>query len=91
MTDLYQYVCMKCGYHREELLDHPAIGIGSYSCSCPDCDGQYGSYELDEQALFEYNQNRVYEKYEKLLKSQQPLGDEFAKVLHDNLWNLYEK
>lgn len=91
MTGMYQYFCRKCGYHREGLLDHPAVGIGSYSTYCPQCPGSYESYELDEQALFEYNQNRVYEKYDKLLKSQQPLGEEFTKVLYDNLWDLYEK
>jgi len=25
-----------------------------------------------------------------LIKNQQPLGDEFTKVLHDNRWDLYE-
>ena len=24
-----------------------------------------------------------------LIKSQKPLGDEFSKVLYDNLWDLY--
>jgi len=26
-----------------------------------------------------------------LLKNQQPLGKEFEDVLHDNLWDLYER
>jgi len=25
------------------------------------------------------------------IKKQEPLGEEFEKVLHDNLWELYEK
>lgn len=25
-----------------------------------------------------------------LLSKQEPLGEEFSKVLYDNLWNLYE-
>lgn len=28
---------------------------------------------------------------EDFLNSQEPLGEEFAKVLHDNLWELYER
>ena len=28
--------------------------------------------------------------YTKLLASQESLGAEFEKVLHENLWNLYE-
>ena len=64
-TGKHQYYCRKCGYHREELLDHPAVGIGSYSCSCPDCNGMYESYELDEQSLFEYEQRELYERLTK--------------------------
>lgn len=40
----YQYYCKECGYKREGLLDRPAIGIGSYSTVCPECNGQYDSY-----------------------------------------------
>ena len=28
--------------------------------------------------------------YAKLLAAQEPLGEKFEKVLHDNLWDLYE-
>lgn len=28
---------------------------------------------------------------EEFVKTQEPLGGEFEKVLHDNLWDLYEK
>lgn len=28
--------------------------------------------------------------YQALQAKQEPLGDEFEKVLHDNLWDLYE-
>lgn len=28
--------------------------------------------------------------YKRLLDSQEPLGQEFAAILHDNLWDLYE-
>lgn len=28
--------------------------------------------------------------YENLSAAQKPLGEEFEKVLHDNLWELYE-
>lgn len=28
--------------------------------------------------------------YKNLLENQEPLGYEFEKVLHDNLWDLYE-
>lgn len=42
----HQYVCKECNYHRKGLLDQPAIGIGSYSTVCPECGGQYESYEV---------------------------------------------
>jgi hypothetical protein len=48
--NLYQYYCKDCGYKREGLLDHPAIGIGSYSTICPECGGQYDSYVSDGPA-----------------------------------------
>lgn len=35
------------------------------------------------------NSYSVPETINKLIKSQKPLGDEFSKVLYDNLWNLY--
>ena len=28
---------------------------------------------------------------EKFVQSQEPLGEEFAKILYDNLWDLYEE
>ena len=28
--------------------------------------------------------------YQELLKNQEPLGEDFTKVLIDNLWNLYD-
>jgi len=31
------------------------------------------------------------EFYDTLLKKQEPLGYEFEKLLHDNLWELYEE
>lgn len=43
---LYQYYCKDCGYKRDGLLEHPAIGIGSYSTICPECNGMYDSYEV---------------------------------------------
>ena len=47
----YQYYCMDCGYKREGLLDHPAIGIGSYSTICPECGGQYDSVIVEDAYL----------------------------------------
>lgn len=35
------------------------------------------------------NDYNVPETINKLIKSQKPLGDEFSKVLYDNLWDLY--
>ena len=29
--------------------------------------------------------------YAKLVTSQEPLGAEFSRVLHENLWDLYER
>lgn len=29
--------------------------------------------------------------FEELIEQQEPLGEEFAKVLHDNLWELYAR
>ncbi len=34
--------------------------------------------------------NTVKTVYSKLLSSQEVLGDEFSKILHENLWDLYE-
>ena len=48
---LHQYYCKECGYKREGLLDQPAIGIGSYSCICPECGGMYDSYEVEDAYL----------------------------------------
>jgi len=31
------------------------------------------------------------EIYKQLAESQEPLGEEFARVLHENLWDLYER
>lgn len=41
-------------------------------------------FMLDE---FEKEVSRFYAR---LLERQQPLGEEFEKVLHENLWDLYE-
>ena len=35
------------------------------------------------------NGYNVPETINKLIKSQKPLGDEFSKILYDNLWDLY--
>jgi predicted nucleic acid-binding Zn ribbon protein len=48
MMILYQYYCKNCGYKREGLLDSPAIGIDSYSTYCPECNGTYDSYVVNE-------------------------------------------
>ena len=45
-----------------------------------------GKYQ-QESDQFEVN---VAKFYTKLLASQESLGAEFEKVLHENLWNLYE-
>lgn len=45
---LYQYYCPKCGYKRDGLLNSPAIGIGSYSTICPECETHYDSYEVKD-------------------------------------------
>ena len=43
-----------------------------------------------------YDQSNVYFEtaisnfYAELLASQKPLGEEFTKILYDNLWDLYE-
>ena len=34
-------------------------------------------------------ENAIAEFYSTLLASQEPLGNEFEKVLHENLWDLY--
>jgi hypothetical protein len=40
----------------------------------------------------EYNLDYAIEEFAgNMLDNQQPLGSEFAKVLHDNLWDLYEE
>lgn len=60
----HQYVCPSCGYVREGLLDHQAIGIGSYSTTCPECNSHYDSYEvgsLEEAIEFEKKRNYKYE------------------------------
>lgn len=44
----HQYYCSNCGYHREGLLDAPAVGIGSYSTLCPRCQVSYSSYPVDK-------------------------------------------
>jgi hypothetical protein len=36
------------------------------------------------------NDHRVKEFYSHLFSQQEPLGAEFEKALHANLWNLYE-
>jgi len=38
--------------------------------------------EIFEQAVGNF--------YEQLLSHQEPLGDDFEKILHQNLWDLYE-
>jgi len=45
--------------------------------------GEYNNApEIFEQAVENF--------YEQLLTHQEPLGDEFERVLHQNLWDLYE-
>lgn len=44
----HQYYCPSCYYHREGLLDSPAIGIGSYSTTCPECGSAYVSKPVSE-------------------------------------------
>jgi hypothetical protein len=50
-----------------------------------------GEYELSyERELSNLDfENAVSGFYSNLLANQEPLGQEFEKVLHDNLWNLY--
>ena len=43
----HQYYCKDCGTEREGLLDHPAVGIGGYSWSCPRCNGTVDSKEVE--------------------------------------------
>ena len=33
--------------------------------------------------------DELQEFYQKLLESQEPLGEEFQKILDDNIWDLY--
>lgn len=45
--------------------------------------GEYSnSSEIFEQAVGNF--------YEQLLAHQEPLGNDFEQILHQNLWNLYE-
>lgn len=45
--------------------------------------GEYNNApEIFEQAVGNF--------YEQLLAHQEPLGDEFERILHQNLWDLYE-
>lgn len=45
--------------------------------------GEYSNApEIFEQAVGSF--------YEQLLARQEPLGDDFERILHQNLWNLYE-
>ncbi len=45
-------------------------------------------YQVQSNAKFE---DEIRGFYLKLLRSQEPLGLEAAKVLHDNLWDLYAR
>lgn len=43
-----------------------------------------------EKTTDQHQAEAISQVYTELLAKQQPLGYEFSKVLHDNLWNLYE-
>lgn len=45
-----------------------------------------GEYDQSKDSLEEALSN----VYARLINYQEPLGPDFEKVLHDNLWNLYE-
>ena len=49
---------------------------------CPICAATQRAKELD-------NELNIF--FRKLVESQQPLGEEFSKVLHENAWELYER
>jgi hypothetical protein len=48
----------------------------------------YNGYQL--QAIDQEFVGTVSNFYAQLLDNQEPLGQEFEQVLHDNLWELYE-
>lgn len=53
--------------------------------------GQYGSVLTGQLASTpETFESSVANFYSTLLSAQEPLGAEFERVLHDNLWDLYE-
>lgn len=54
--------------------------------------GQFGNlyYGSQLQAIDQELVETVSNFYAQLIENQEPLGQEFEQVLHDNLWDLYE-
>lgn len=50
--NMHQYYCKDCGYERKGLLDKPT-GIGGYATNCPECNGLYYSYVVEESEMKE--------------------------------------
>jgi hypothetical protein len=55
----------------------------------------FDQYRVLLGSSLEQNQDKFVESvsgfYEVLLAKQEPLGEEFSRILHENLWDLYER
>jgi rubrerythrin len=43
MTDQFKYICKKCGYERDGVLEYD-----DYSTVCPECGEWYKTIQVDE-------------------------------------------
>jgi hypothetical protein len=69
----------RCAEYQVRMKD------GHYRCWIP-------AHVVDHIAdsVTQDNMKVLCEKIQELARNQEPLGEEFAKVLHDNLWELYD-
>lgn len=51
----------------------------------------FGWTDFDDQLALKVLKAADDVPFPNILPDQQPLGEEFSKILHDNLWELYEK
>lgn len=75
-----------------EGVQEKLLSVPYYTKSAPSSFDQirniFGSIRDQGPDLFVGNISNFYAK---LVASQEPLGAEFSRVLHENLWDLYER
>lgn len=79
----------------DESFTNQAMTLIDRSYNTSSASSSFDQYRILLGSSLEQNQDKFVESvsgfYASLLAKQEPLGEEFSRILHENLWYLYER